>query len=371
MKIFLVMCFILCLFSSIQSKEVINPDRPAKGEWSFSPIMDWETDTAGDEILVDIGPIRIDDQGNIYLFNSRLNRIHVFNSKGKNIFNFGRTGEGPGEIKDGFGLFLSGDMVIAIDLNKTHYFSKKGKYLKSIKTPEMFIPYLFLDPHRVLVSPISSFQKEERELVLFDLEKGSKKTLFRFPKVRALRYSGKGMRLLLRMPFDVAEELLMVKNTGGVWYGYNNTYKITNFNFSGQKDFVFSIKDRQKEPVSRQDKSRLVNSVMDTQTEIPKNILSTMTDQIPDHLPYFHHLFSDSNGLLYIWNACSKFPHIRHVDIFSENGKYLYRGSVSIEEGHYFIGLAMKDTTLAVFIEDPDGERSLVKYTLKIPKQTE
>jgi hypothetical protein len=367
MRIFLMICFIFILFAGIQSDEVTNSDLPEKGEWSFSAQKDWETDTAGKELLIDIGSIRIDDSGNIYLFNRKLNRVHVFDPMGENTVNFGRTGEGPGEIKDGFGLFLSGDRVIVPDLNKTHYFSREGKYLNSIKTPEMFIPYLFLDAHRVLASPLSSFRKEERELVLFDLEKETKKELFRFSKVNALRYSGKDMRLLLRMPFEVAEELLMVKNSGGAWYGYNNTYKIHKLDLSGQRQYTFSIKQRQREPLSRRDKSRLAEKVMDTQTEVPKNILAAMTSQIPDHLPYFHHLFSDKNGLLYVWIACSKTPHIRHVDIFSKNGKYLFRGSVSIDEDCFFVTLAMRDTTLVAFIEDPDGERKLVKYSLKIP----
>ncbi|MCK4944098.1 MAG: 6-bladed beta-propeller, partial [Candidatus Aminicenantes bacterium] len=313
MKYWIFICCLFLFFGTVQSKEVKNPDHPIKGEWSFSPRKAWETDSAGKDILVEIRGIRIDEQGNVFVLNSKFNKVHLFNPQGKYLYSFAKKGEGPGEIKESFDLFLNDNLVIIPDMNKIHYFSREGKYQKSITVPEMFIPYLFPEKHQVMAIPFSSFRKEQRDVLLYDLKSKEKKEMFQIPKVRALRYSGKEMRLMLRMPFEVAEELVMVKSSGEIWYGYNNAYRIQRLDFTKKEQASFTIEGRQREKISQSRKLKLLEKVMEMQREIPKNILNTVANQIPDEIPYFHHLFADKSGLIYVLTATSKHPHKRNV----------------------------------------------------------
>jgi len=368
MKYRILLLTFLVSFGFLFSQHIINPDTPEKGEWSFSPRKAWETFQADTDILVSINAIRIDRQGNIFILNSKLNRVHVFNAQGKHLYSFGKKGEGPGEIKQAWGLFVLENRVIIPDMNKIHYFSKNGEYLKSLPTPAMSLSYLFPDEHRVIAIPFSSFQKEQREVILYDLKKKSKKLLFRVPKVKALRYSGESIRLMLRMPFAAAEELLMVKRSGEIWYGYNNAYRIQRLDLNQKGSMSFSIKGRKQKEIPRENKRVLFERVMESNRQIPKNVLDTMSEQIPDQMPCFHYLFTDLRGRFFVLTASSVKPNSRDVDIFSSEGKYLYRGNIRVDPEYAILQLALREENLVVFVEDPDGERMLVKYALNIPE---
>ena len=361
--------YFFLFFITIESIEVKNSDLPKNGEWSFSPQKQWETDSAGDDILAEVSEIRMDEKGKLFVLDSRLNKVHVFDPDGKYLFSFGKRGEGPGEIKAAWGLFLINNRVVIPDTSKVHYFSRDGKYVQSIPTPGMFISYLFLDEQRVLAVPFSSLRKEQREVLLYNLKTKDQKLLFRIPKVKALQWSGGGSRLMLRMPFEVAEDLLMVNFSGQVWYGYNDSYKIQQLDFNKKDVNCFSISNRKRETISKTVKLKMFEKVIEIQREIPKNILNKMADQIPDQMPYFHHLFSDKNGLIYVLTATGQHPHRRNVDIFSPQGRYLYRGVINLESDCAIIRLIMNDKNLAAFVEDSEGERKLVKYTIKIPEK--
>lgn len=367
MKCWIVICCLFLFSGFTQPKEVKNPDQPEKGDWSFSPQKQWETDIAGKDILVEIRDIQISGHGHIYVLDGKLNKVHVFDPEGKYLYSYAKRGEGPGEIKDAFALFFVDNFVIIPDINKIHYFSINGKYIKSIPAPAMFVPYLFLDEYRVLAVPFSSFRKEKREVWLYNLKTKDQRELFKIPKVRALRWSGEQGRLMLRMPFEVAEELIVFKNGEEIWYGYNDAYKIQQLNLDKKDRNSFSIDSRKREKIAKKEKMQMFEKVLENQREIPKNILNTMADQIPDEMPFFHHLFSDKTGLIYVVTATAKYPNRRKVDIFSSQGRYLYRGLIDLEPGCSIIRMIMKGKDLVVFIEDSEGERKLVKYTLDIP----
>lgn len=364
--------FIYCLFFFVGrgiTHEVRNPAIPEHGEWSFVPHMEWETESAGSDILVDISAIRINKQGNIFVMNSRINRVHVFDLQGKHLFSFAGKGEGPGEIKDAFDLFLVDNQVIIPDMNRIHYFSEKGIYLKSVVTSEMFIPYFFLDEHRVLGYPFSHLRRKSRTVFLYNLKSNQKHEAMEIPAVKPLRYLGNGMRLMLRMPFEVNEELIMVKNSGDIWYGYSNTYRIQRLDFSQKKDrLAFSLDGRERETLSSKEKLKILGRFGDSLKEIPRNILSSIAEQIPNKAPFFHQIFSDASNLFYVLTAGVKNPHVISVDIFSPQRKYLYRGQINLEPGSYWSKMEMKGNYLVVFIEDREGEKKLVTYTLNIPK---
>ena len=145
--------------------------------------------------------------------------------------------------------------------------------------------------------------------------------------------------------------------------------KIQRLDFTKKEQASFTIEGRQREKISQSRKLKLLEKVMEMQREIPKNILNTVANQIPDEIPYFHHLFSDKSGLIYVLTATSTHPHKRNVDIFSKQGKYLYRSYLTLDPGFTFVRMAISNRDMVVFIEDSEGERKLVKYTLNIPEQ--
>lgn len=349
-----------------------NPDRPDKGRWMFSPGKVWEVDSAGSEILVDSPCLRLDTQGNVFVMDSRRNKIHVFSPQGKYKFSFAKKGEGPGEIKEAYHFSLSKNKVMVPDGITIHYFSTNGKFLKSTKTTEMLIPYLFLDEDRLLAVPLSSVvlrdKTRQRDVFLYHLKTRQKKKLFDIPRVKALRYSSGGTRLILRMPDEIGEELAVALSPKGFYYGYSNAYTIFHMDFSGKELGAFTINGRKRYRINEQEKRIVLTKATQLHRDIPRNVVYKMADQVPDQLPYFHHLHADDNGFVYVLTSNISHPNTKHVDIFSAKGTYLYRGLLKLNDDYAIIQFVIRNTDLVAFIEDGEGERKLVKYTIKIPQ---
>jgi hypothetical protein len=59
-----------------------------------------------DELFGVITAIISDDKGNVYMLDAQLNEIKVYDADGEWLRNIGREGEGPGEFRGAFGMFL-------------------------------------------------------------------------------------------------------------------------------------------------------------------------------------------------------------------------------------------------------------------------
>jgi hypothetical protein len=173
--------------------------------------------------------------------------------------------------------------------------------------------------------------------------------------------------MMLRMPFEVLEELLVLQGSNTIWYGFNDIYEIKRLDLSEKEPMTFFLKEREREKLSHKSKKKIFDKVLENYRQVPKNVLNTMVDQIPDEMPFFHHLASDKNGLIYVLTATGQYPHRRKVDIFSPQGEYLYRGLINLESECTIVRLAMYNEDLVVFVEDSEGERKMVKYTINIP----
>jgi hypothetical protein len=362
----------LLIFNFLNADVIKNPDKPTKGQWQFSPTKRWETDCAGDDILVEISCLILADDGNTYALDSRQNKIHVFNSQGKHKLSIGRKGEGPGEIKEAYRFYINKKMVIVPDGTKIHYFTVEGEYKKSIKTPEMLMNYLFLDENRTIAIPFSSVvlrdKTKPREVFLYNLSTGEKTKLFEVPRVKALRYAGGGMRFMLRMPDIVHEELFMDKNRQGFVYGYSSKYILHQLNSTGKAARTITLENRARQPVALEDKKIIVKNAMAQHKNIPKHVIEGVADQIPGVLPYFHQIHTEHNGHIYILTASIKNTSQRDVDIFSEKGKYLYRGRISLDNNYTILSIGIKGNNLVAFVDDEEEERKLVGFTINNPK---
>ncbi len=73
-----------------------NIDKPIQGEWDFKLKKAWEIVQMEENVLVGIRGIRVNKEGNIFLWDSRQFKVFVCNSRGKLLYHFGGKGEGPG-----------------------------------------------------------------------------------------------------------------------------------------------------------------------------------------------------------------------------------------------------------------------------------
>jgi len=85
---------------------VLNPETPAEGESSVELNELWRLGGEDEDILFGvIAEFLHDDDGNIYLLDSQLSEIQVFDRDGTWLRTVGREGEGPGEFRNGADMF--------------------------------------------------------------------------------------------------------------------------------------------------------------------------------------------------------------------------------------------------------------------------
>lgn len=85
---------------------VTNSETPAYGESKSEMQELWRRGGDDDEIFFGtIAEFLHDDDGNIFLLDSQLSEIHVFDPAGEWVRTIGREGEGPGEFQNGADMF--------------------------------------------------------------------------------------------------------------------------------------------------------------------------------------------------------------------------------------------------------------------------
>jgi hypothetical protein len=126
-----VLLMLLWTPAALLFSDVVNKDRPIKGEWDLSLQKVWEIDRAGSEVFLEPDRLQAAADGTLYV-HDEMNRVnYIFGQDGRFVRSFGKRGQGPGEIHEQKGLFLMGQTLILVDTAKLHYFSKAGDYLKS------------------------------------------------------------------------------------------------------------------------------------------------------------------------------------------------------------------------------------------------
>lgn len=353
----------------VQAETVTNEPTPAKGVWNFSVQKIWRQDSARDEPLAGIRNIRLDKQGNIYLLSSRRRRLHAFDFLGKHLFSFGKKGEGPGEFKHAINMFLAGDNIIVQGYNQIHYFNRKGEYLQRIGTGQPYMISAFLDSHRAVVTSFKpeDLNRDDREVHIMNFKTGEAVLLTRLPRQRTVRFSSREIAMIMRIPQAAADfELALAGNH--LYFAWSDRYLIKKTDFSGKELLSFSLSGPERVKLSDSTKMSFLKTRILPRMDFSEKALSRMAAQIPDHVPCFHQIFVDKQGLIYVLAVDFADPGKRKVDVFSPAGRLLYQGEIELGNGDIFVSEPrFHEDRMIVFSEDRAGERYLTAYRISLP----
>jgi hypothetical protein len=349
----------------------IQQDTPSRGEYVFPLETIWETDAAGDMLLGSITNIWIADDGRVYGYDRKNLKYYIFNSDGTLLKAFGKKGEGPGEIRriEQAPLYLVNKNMIILDTGKLHYFDHMGNYLKSVLFIQQGRPNLFLSEDECILSPRSIFDipqgkgtisrinvitKEKKAIKTFDIYKGG---------AISNRNIQAAMVISTLTP-------LMILNTSKdrIYYGMSDEYRIDICDFSGKDLGFFGLK-RNKNKISDEVKVRqILNFSKTIKAQIPDELLRSLALKLPSQETYFYQM-AIHNNLIYLYNSHFERGHIQKIDLFSLDGKYLYRARVALEKGlNIKSGPVFKGDFLYLALENEDGDILLGKYRTRLPR---
>jgi len=360
---------LLALVSSgLALAEVVNKDRPRRGDWDLKLVKVWEIGRAGEDVLGRPQGLLVLDDGTIFLSDDANRKDYVFGPDGELLRTFAARGSGPGEVQRHGRFFEAGDKIVIADIGRLHYFAKDGTYLKTVaKDCE---PRAFLDEDRLIDAPLSAVYLPDGKgrISLCDLRSGQDLVLAEFSAFEGGVARDRETAVDIIVP--LFSPLMMLGYAGDRFYwGMSDRYKVRVADLTGKEISSFSV-DRRKTKVSAKDKRDYFDK-----GGMPPDMLKQMVDGLPDELTYFHRI-EVHDGLLYVYvtdiDLENRLLRVGQIDVFSPGGTYLYKVSLKFGPNRAPLfsplqNLVIKNGFLYAVLLDEEDRAVIAKFKASLP----
>jgi hypothetical protein len=360
---------ILFIVVSLLLSEIKNADKPLGGEWDFKPAKEWEIDSAGSDVFGIPTNMRVSDEGFLYVFD-RENKInYIFDREGIFVKTYGPKGEGPGEARDQSSLFLVEDKLLIVDVGRIHYFRLDGTYLHSvINSLYSRRPVLFLSEHEFISVPLGVFEvpDSKAQIKRINLESGQETIIARFEIFKGgIGRAGKMVGSLI-VP-GLTPLMTVGYGNGRLYYGRSDIYKIQVADLNGKLLNTFSLK-RGRKRVTEDVKKKYFGRY----SSMSKQALDQIIATTPNETTFFCRI-ETHKGLIYVFIPDISRRNRLKIDMFSLEGKYLYRGNLTIEDNLTMMepqvyNPYIKDEFLYVSVMDENDNVKIIKYRIALPE---
>jgi hypothetical protein len=354
------------LFSDIQ-----NRDKPLKGQWDFRLEKVWEVDKAGEDVFGRPFTLTVAEDETIYVFDVRNNLNYIFNRDGVFMKAFGRSGQGPGEIVGQERTHLISGLLAIIGRNGIHYFSRNGEYLKTTGQDKLRRPsQIVIGEDEFIAFPLTGIGSEDGrgEVYYCNLNTDVEKKIGEFSLTQAGIGQAKDTVVdIVAVGFSPLLTACYV--SGRLYWGISHSYEIKISDLEGRTWGGFSI-DRKSKTVSSSFKKKYFRGM-----NLPPEMVAAIARSFSNKLTYFHQI-EVHDGLVYVFvpdlDIEQGTARIAQIDIFSPEGKYLYRAHLDFGKGltHLFSplsNLCFRNGNLYAACVREDDTVVLVKYRVALP----
>jgi len=351
---------------------VKNENKPEKGEWNFELTQEWVVEKAGEDYLVSPGGFVVDDDGNVYMMERRYTKVFVFDAAGTFKYSFGGLGEGPGEFNNPQIIYNMGRYVIVFDAGaRLHYFTKGGKYKNTFRIPSQTYPLDFFDIDSFVMYQYATDRKGNEGLKQYNLKTKKSTLITEFPRPGAMESSKTSEKETVSVtyidPNTTPEMVIKLKNRH-LYIGRNDNYLIKKIDLKGKELLSFSIEGKEPKSVPQAYKEEKIGRIKLDGQKLPKNMANKLMEQMGDHCTLFNTIVVDDKGFIFVYVTDISDKNRQEIDIFSPEGKYLYRSVAVFPDGVQFrSSLRLKGDYIYAYIEDEDEELKFAKYKIKKP----
>lgn len=151
-----------------------------------------------------------------------------------------------------------------------------------------------------------------------------------------------------------------------LYFGMNDRFKINVADLSGKIQNTFSLKRGKRTITDKAKEDRLIDEAKDL---APVELLKRLAKTMPNEMTYFSNI-EVHNQLIYVYTSYYGWDNVQQIDIFSPEGQYLYRAFIEVpQEYEIVITPIIKKGYAYVVLENEDGEQSLSKYKIELPKR--
>ncbi|UCH98263.1 MAG: 6-bladed beta-propeller [Candidatus Aminicenantes bacterium] len=351
--------------------EVKNVDKPLNGEFHFQLSKIWETKKAGEDSFARIRQILVAEDGAVYVYDKKNMRYYIFDKDGQFTGAFGRKGEGPGEIRRIIQapMFLVDNKIIIQDSGRLHYFNSQGKFIKSVLNSNVrYLPSFFLNENEFITAPrnLLAVNEDKGKIRRINLKTGQQKVISEF-----LIFEGgtvqTGNNQFGVVHVALTPMMIIGYHNNRLYFGKNDFYKISITDMDGKVINAFSLKRERRQITDEVKKERLFR---EAKGRAPKEVLEQLAKRMPNDLTYFSRI-EVHNGFIYVFLSYYNQENKQQIDIFSAGGNYLYRAYIKAQRADDIIlNSIIKEEELYLALENKDGEQSLAKFKIILPKNS-
>jgi len=371
LKIIMVVILLLVIFLAdfLWAAIVVNEDKPAKGEYVFPLEPVWQADGAGDTPFGNVVSIPVSEAGFVYCRDLKNKEYYIFDNDGKFTGKFGARGEGPGEVKNigGGNVFVVGDKVLIQDIDKIIFYTREGKFIRSVLNSRDSRPAAeFLNEDEFISAPtnILRVNDSKAQMKYVNLKTGQEKVITDFTLFKGGAIQRENVRAAAVIP-TITPVMVVGRQGDNLYFGMNDKYEIYITDIDGKEHGGFSL-NRKRTAVSLKQKEdemlKLIKGLA------PDDLARQLAKTLPNEETYFANIVSH-NDLLYLYRSHFVPGSQQQIDIFSSEGKYLYRGFVKVEEGLTIAaGPTIQNNCIYMVLEDREGEITLNKYNTVLPQ---
>jgi len=335
-------------------------------EWAFEMEKVWEIQQIGEDELLRPAEPRVADDGTLYWHDFERHLSYIVSSDGKLVSTFAPRGSDEGEVPMYLNCFSAGDHVVICAMDKLHFFTKEGQFVKAVpNNPFVRFPLAFKNDNEFWVAPgaLGDAPGSLAVVTHVNLASGKETTVHEFARSDAEKKpTGGGVVVGLtpqiKMGFDrQSNRLYFGKNSDTVIYRLaGDGGKVESFSFTGARYPV-------SETVKRNHFARF---------DIPEEALASMIGALPDQMAYYNRI-QVVDGLVYMLSAksISDTQTEQDVNVYSPDGRHLYYGRIEVEEGWHISGpdnMQLADGFIYAIQENDAGDKKIVKYRTRLPQ---
>jgi hypothetical protein len=367
----LIILFTLIFTTISFSEGVQNPDTPQKGNWDFKLKKIWEVDGIEKKEFNNPSELRALEDGTLYFHDFVVGESYIFDKNGRYMKTFARQGKNPGEVSRYINCFVGEDRVIIGAPDKLHCFSIEGNFLNSYPN-NLFVrfPILVLNKNEIFfaVGNLTDPRMGKPGITRVNLQSNEEKQIREFSVPDEKKSGPPGMALVvlgltpqIKMAYD--------RKSDRIYYGRTDEYEIYSADPSGDNIRSFSL-DRKKKNVSIEEKRKHFEGV-----KVPQEQLKKIIPGLPDEMTFFQRI-RVNNGLVYVFptNSISRRQNFLPVDIFSPEGKYLYRSQLRFSEDESLFShmqkIVIRNDRLFAILETVEGKKKLAGYKISLPAES-
>jgi len=281
----------------------------------------------------------VDEQGNIYVMDSKEANIKVFDGRGRFLRTIGKKGQGPGELEvpESMDLFHQNQIAVYDPGNRRlTFFDLEGEFIRSLSTANFYITSVRIDSRGDLFGLVSTSRDglPRYELQKWDSDLNHLKTL-----------DGADMPSESYLHLFEAMPSFALSKGGLIFYGYPGQYEIKVFDNDGTV-IKKILKDSRTAKIPQREKDLALN-------KIPPGLKMV----IPNYYAPYYRAYSDDEGrLIVLVRYALGTKKTYNYDVFSPDGKFLTTTTLRTDRWVW------RKNKLYTIEEEQDGSSVVKKY---------